>query len=57
MSTHILQHFQNYLYFTGEKNYEDLDVLDKLSFLSLALLHCVLKYRVSGKILHDDPQV
>jgi len=34
-----------------------LEALDKMSCLSLELLHHVLKFRANGKILHANPQV
>lgn len=39
-----------------EKNFINLEVVDQISVLCLALLHCAMKYRGDGKILHN-PQV
>jgi hypothetical protein len=34
-----------------------MDLLGKISCFSLVLLHCVIKFRLDGKILQNNPQV
>jgi hypothetical protein len=34
-----------------------MDLLGKISCFSLVLLHCVVKFRLDGKILQNNPQV
>lgn len=40
----------------GDGNFKNLSLGEKISCLSLMLLHCMMKYRIEGKILHN-PQV